>query len=379
MKFIHLSDLHLGKKLHESSLIEDQEYILNEILQIIDEEKPDGVILAGDIYDKSIPPVDAVELFDSFLVSLSKRNINTFVISGNHDSPERVSCGGKLMEKSNVYMAPVYSGEVKPISFEDEYGKINVYLLPFVKPSHIRRFYPDEKIESYSDAMRVAVENMNVDSTVRNVLVTHQFVTGAELSTSEDIAVGGTDNIDGTIFKDFDYVALGHIHRPQNVGSERIRYCGTPLKYSFSEVKQEKSVTAVQLDEKGSLKVETIPLEPLYDMAELKGTFDEVTSSDYIGRKEHKNDYVHIILTDEEDVPNAMGRLRNYYNKLLWLSYDNKRTSQEQLVEADENADKKDPLDVFADFYEQRNNKPMTQEQTKYMKSLIDKIWGENR
>ena len=379
MKFIHLSDLHLGKKLHESSLIEDQEYILNEILQIIDEEKPDGVILAGDIYDKSIPPVDAVELFDSFLVSLSKRNINTFVISGNHDSPERVSCGGKLMENSNVYMAPVYSGEVKPISFEDEYGKINVYLLPFVKPSHIRRFYPDEKIESYSDAMRVAVENMNVDSTVRNVLVTHQFVTGAELSTSEDIAVGGTDNIDGTIFKDFDYVALGHIHRPQNVGSERIRYCGTPLKYSFSEVKQEKSVTAVQLDEKGSLKVETIPLEPLYDMAELKGTFDEVTSSDYIGRKEHKNDYVHIILTDEEDVPNAMGRLRNYYNKLLWLSYDNKRTSQEQLVEADENADKKDPLDVFADFYEQRNNKPMTQEQTKYMKSLIDKIWGENR
>ena len=379
MKFIHLSDLHLGKKLHESSLIEDQEYILNEILQIIDEEKPDGVILAGDIYDKSIPPVDAVELFDSFLVSLSKRNINTFVISGNHDSPERVSCGGKLMEKSNVYMAPVYSGEVKPISFEDEYGKINVYLLPFVKPSHIRRFYPDEKIESYSDAMRVAVENMNVDSTVRNVLVTHQFVTGAELSTSEDIAVGGTDNIDGTIFKSFDYVALGHIHRPQNVGSERIRYCGTPLKYSFSEVKQEKSVTAVQLDEKGSLKVETIPLEPLYDMAELKGTFDEVTSSDYIGRKEHKNDYVHIILTDEEDVPNAMGRLRNYYNKLLWLSYDNKRTSQEQLVEADENADKKDPLDVFADFYEQRNNKPMTQEQTKYMKSLIDKIWGENR
>ena len=379
MKFIHLSDLHLGKKLHESSLIEDQEYILNEILQIIDEEKPDGVILAGDIYDKSIPPVDAVELFDSFLVSLSKRNINTFVISGNHDSPERVSCGGKLMEKSNVYMAPVYSGEVKPISFEDEYGKINVYLLPFVKPSHIRRFYPDEKIESYSDAMRVAVENMNVDSTVRNVLVTHQFVTGAELSTSEDIAVGGTDNIDGTIFKSFDYVALGHIHRPQNVGSERIRYCGTPLKYSFSEVKQEKSVTAVQLDEKGSLKVETIPLEPLYDMAELKGTFDEVTSSDCIGRKEHKNDYVHIILTDEEDVPNAMGRLRNYYNKLLWLSYDNKRTSQEQLVEADENADKKDPLDVFADFYEQRNNKPMTQEQTKYMKSLIDKIWGENR
>ena len=378
MKFIHLSDLHLGKKLHESSLIEDQEYILKEILKIIDEEKPDGVILAGDIYDKSIPPVDAVELFDSFLVSLSKRNLDTFVISGNHDSPERVSCGGRLMEKSRVYMAPVYNGEVKPVEMQDEYGKLNVYLLPFIKPSHVRRFYPEEKIESYTDAMRVIVESMNLDTDVRNVIVTHQFVTGAELSTSEDIVVGGTDNIDGTIFQDYDYVALGHIHRPQNVGSNRIRYCGTPLKYSFSEVNQEKSVTVVEIKEKGDLKVDTIPLKPLYDMAEIKGTFDEITSPDYAGRKEHKNDYVHIVLTDEEDVPNAMGRLRNYYNKLLWLSYDNERTRQENGIEADENADKKDPLDLFADFYEQRNNKPMSEEQTKYIKSLVDMIWGDN-
>lgn len=378
MKFIHLSDLHLGKKLHESSLIEDQEYILKEILKIIDEEKPDGVILAGDIYDKSIPPVDAVELFDSFLVSLSKSNLDTFVISGNHDSPERVSCGGRLMEKSRVYMAPVYNGEVKPVEMQDEYGKLNIYLLPFIKPSHVRRFYPEEKIESYTDAMRVVIKNMNIDNAVRNVIVTHQFVTGAELSTSEDIAVGGTDNIDGTIFKDFDYVALGHIHRPQNVGNERIRYCGTPLKYSFSEVNQEKSVTVVEIKEKGDLNVDIIPLEPLYDMAEIKGTFDEITSPDYAGRKAHKNDYVHIILTDEEDVPNAMGRLRNYYNKLLWLSYDNERTRQENKIEKDENADKKDPLDLFAEFYEQRNNKPMTDEQTKYIKSLVDMIWGDN-
>ena len=254
MKLIHLSDLHLGKRVNEFSMLEDQAFILQEILRIIDEEQPQAVLLAGDIYDKSVPSGEAVQLFDGFLWELSSRKLQVFVISGNHDSPERLSFGGRLMEGSGIHLSPVYSGKVEPVVLEDAYGPVNVYLLPFLKPAHVRRYFPEEESGTYTEALGKAVEALEIHKEQRNVLVTHQFVTGASRSDSEEISVGGSDNVDASVFDDFDYVALGHIHGPQNIGSPRIRYCGTPLKYSFSEVGQQKSVTVAELTEKGALE-----------------------------------------------------------------------------------------------------------------------------
>ena len=251
MKLMHLSDLHLGKRVNEFSLLEDQQYILNEILQMADRERPDGVIIAGDVYDKAVPPAEAVSLLDRFLVELARRSLQVFVISGNHDSPERMAFGGRLMEGSGLHMAPVYRGQVDPIPLEDAYGPVNLYLLPFVKPAQVRRFFPDREIATYTQALEAAISAMDLDPRVRNVLVTHQFVTGAERCDSEELSVGGSDNVDVSVFAPFDYVALGHIHGPQCVGRETVRYCGTPLKYSFSEARHRKSVTLVELAPRG--------------------------------------------------------------------------------------------------------------------------------
>ena len=278
MKFIHLSDLHLGKRVNEFSMLEDQEYILTKIINIIDEQKPNGIIIAGDVYDKSVPSAEAVELFDDFLVRLSKRDLKVFVISGNHDSAERIAFGGRLMDKSGIFMSPVYNGEVEPIVLSDEFGEINVYMLPFVKPSNVRRFFPDSEILSYTDAVKVAVDAMNIDPSKRNILITHQFVTGAERTESEDVSVGGSDNVDASVFAAFDYVALGHIHRGQKCGGgDFIRYSGTPLKYSFSEANDSKTVTVVDIKAKGDISLEFVPLVPKRDMVEIKGTYEELT------------------------------------------------------------------------------------------------------
>ena len=247
MKLIHLSDLHLGKRVNEYSMVEDQKYILKEILRIIDEVSCDGVIIAGDVYDKSVPSAEAVTLFDDFLCDLADRHLRVFVISGNHDSAERMSFGARLIDAAGIHISPAYNGHTAPITLTDEYGKINIYMLPFVKPVNVRKFFEDEIIETYTDAMRVAVSNMSINTEERNILVTHQFVTGATRTESEEISVGGTDNVDVSVFDGFDYVALGHIHSPQSCSEARVRYSGTPLKYSFSEAKDEKSVTVITL------------------------------------------------------------------------------------------------------------------------------------
>ncbi len=375
MKFIHLSDLHIGKRVNEYSMLEDQEYILNQIINIIDEQKPDGVIIAGDVYDKSVPSAEAVALFDNFLVKLSKRNVYVFVISGNHDSPERIAFGGKLMEASKIYMSPVYDGNICPVTLEDEYGKINIWMLPFVKPVHIRKFNEDVEINSYSDAVRVAVENFNIDSNERNIMITHQFVTGAERTESEEISVGGADNVDVSVFDVFDYTALGHIHRPQNCKSEKVRYSGTPLKYSFSESKDNKSVTGVELYEKGKLSVKTVPLKPLRDMVEIKGKYDEIMLRDYYKKTTLQEDYVHITLTDEDDIPDAIGKLRTVYHNLMKLDYDNLRTRDMNSIDGADNVEKKSPYEHFSEFYEKQNNQPMNYKQSDFMKKLIEEIW----
>ncbi len=374
MKFLHLSDLHIGKRVNEFSMLEDQEYILTKIINIIDDEKPDAVVIAGDVYDKSVPSAEAVQLFDDFLCRLAQRKLQVFVISGNHDSAERMAFGGRLMDISGVHMSPVYSGKVEAISLDDEFGKVNFFMLPFVKPANVRRFYEDAEIESYTDAVRVAVENMKINADERNVIVTHQFVTGAEKCESEEISVGGSDNVDASVFDCFDYVALGHIHGPQNIGSERVRYCGTPLKYSFSEAKHNKSVTIVELKEKGSLEIRTVALEPKRDMREIKGTYAEITLKENYADT-NTDDYMHITLTDEEDIPDAIGKLRVIYPNLMKLDYDNKRTRSSAKLDVIENIEQRSPLDLFAEFYEKQNNQPMTDGQSEFMKSLIESIW----
>ena len=376
MKLIHLSDLHLGKRVNEFSMLEDQAFILQEILRIIDEEQPQAVVLAGDIYDKSVPSGEAVQLFDGFLWELSSRKLQVFVISGNHDSPERLSFGGRLMEGSGIHLAPVYSGKVEPAVLEDAYGPVNVYLLPFLKPAHVRRYFPEEEIGSYTEALGKAVEALEIHKEQRNVLVTHQFVTGASRSDSEEISVGGSDNVDASVFDAFDYVALGHIHGPQNIGSPRIRYCGTPLKYSFSEAGQQKSVTVAELKEKGSLEVTVRPLTPLRDLREIRGSYLEVTAkSFYEGR--NREDYLHITLTDEEDVPDGAAKLRVIYPNLMRLDYDNARTRSRNLPEGAEEPAAKPPLELFEEFYERQNNQPMTEEQIRFSRELMETIWED--
>ena len=377
MKIMHLSDLHIGKKVNEYSMLQDQIYILKEILRIIDNEKVETVIIAGDVYDRSLPPNEALELFDEFLYQLSSRNVNVFVISGNHDSPERISYGGRMMTENKIFLSPVYDGNVKPITLNDDYGEVNFYLLPFVRPADIRRYFPDENIENYTDAVKVAIDNMNVDFSERNILVTHQFVTGAELSESEDIIVGGTDNVSGEVFDGFDYVALGHIHREQTVGKDNIRYCGTPLKYSFSEAKNIKSVTILDFNDKGNIEYSKIPLTPFRDMREIRGTYYELTlKSSY--ESTNTEDYLHITLTDEEDIPDAIGKLRSIYPNIMKLDYDNLRTRGSGTVDAIENIERKSPFELFADLFKQQNNQDMSEEQEEIMRNLIDKIWEEN-
>lgn len=375
MKLIHLSDIHLGKRVNEFSMLEDQAHILKKILAVVDEEKPDGVLIAGDVYDKSVPSTEAVQLFDDFLVRLAERKLPVFIISGNHDSPERLSFANRLIDAVGIHLAPVYSGVVEPVTLSDEYGPVNVYMLPFIKPAHVRGFFPDTEITGYSDAVAAAIGRMNIDKTQRNVLITHQFVTGAQRSDSEELSVGGTDNIGAEVFCDFDYVALGHIHGPQNMDSGRIRYCGSPLKYSFSEAAQQKSVTVAELKEKGTLEIHTVPLIPRRDMVELKGSYQQLTLREFYENTTYQEDYTHITLTDEEDIPDAVAKLRAVYHNLMKLDYDNTRTRHSAAISGAENVETRSPIDLFAEFYELQNGLPMSAEQTELVASLIEKIW----
>ncbi len=376
MKFIHLSDLHIGKKVNEFSMLEDQQYIFEKIIQIIDEQKIECVLIAGDIYDKSIPSKYAVQLFDDFLTKMAKRNIPIFIISGNHDSAERIAFGSKLMCQSKVYFSPAFEGDIKPILLRDEYGEIAVYMLPFIKPAIVKNIYEYADIESYNDAVKIAIEHMDIDKNRRNILVAHQFVTGAETSESEDISVGGIDNVDACVFDDFDYVALGHIHKPQHIYRDTIRYCGTPLKYSFSEAKHKKSVTIVTLKQKQNIMIDTIELIPKRDMCEIKGYYQEVTALNYYQNMNTQN-YMHIILKDEQDIADAMAKLRSIYPNIMRLDYDNKRTQNNQIIQTTQNIENKTPLQLLQQFYEIQNNDVMNKQQTMFCSKIMEEIWEE--
>ncbi len=467
MKFLHLSDLHLGKRVYEASMLEDQKYILEQILSVAEEEKPDGVLIAGDIYDKAVPSAEAVRLCDGFLTRLADLEVPVFVISGNHDSAERLAFGARLMSGRGVYISPPYDGDVEPVVLRDEWGEVAIWLLPFLRPSTVRHALekeaqkengeaaepdavgnageaaerdaggntgeaaepdavenagkavkpdaaedaegpsenaersadtaeplpeaakqspqaaesllgsPEQPLEtgSYQAALQAAVSRLHVDRSRRNVLVAHQFVAGASRCESEDFSVGGLDNVDASVFDAFDYVALGHIHSPQHVGRQTVRYCGTPLKYSFSECGQEKSVTVVELGKKGDVTVRKRVLVPLRDMRRVRGTYLEVTARSFY-ENTNTRDYMQVTLTDEEDVPDGMQKLRVIYPNLLRLEYDNRRTRENRSVESAEAEEEKSGQALFAAFYELQNNRSMSEAQTDLIGRLFEELKG---
>ena len=407
MRLMHLSDLHLGIKVYEYDLFEDQKYMLDRLIDIALDQDVDGVLISGDIYDRPIPPAESVTLFDSFLTSLSNNNIKAYITSGNHDSQERLAFGARLMDKSGIYFGGAFSGEVKKIDLEDEFGPLHIYMLPFLKPSIVRATMPDqanakddnkedgnqkddgfqnentdtkefkykEDIKSYQDALSFVLDNCSGNEGERNVIMAHQFVTGAERSDSEEINVGGLDEVSSSVFDKFDYVALGHIHTPQVIGGQdHIRYCGTMLKYSFSECKKDKSVPIVTFKEKGNIKIELVKLTPLRDMRQIRGTYMDLTSKkNYVDT--NTMDYLHVTLTDEEDIPDAMARLRAIYPNIMKLDYDNLRTKAVYTNEIPDQVDKKSPLELFEEFYNLQNGRKFTEEESEYVQSKIDELW----
>lgn len=376
MKLMHLSDLHLGKRVYEFSMYEDQKYILSQILDIADKEQVQAVMICGDIYDKQIPPAESVQLFDDFLTKLSVRKLPVFIISGNHDSAERLSFGARLMEQSGVCFSETFSGKIQTYQLQDENGSLNLYLLPFLKPTIVRQAFPEAEIGSYQDAVAYALQQVKPDESQRNILMAHQFVTGAHRSESEEILVGGLDNIDASVFSAYDYVALGHIHTPQKVGRETIRYCGTPIKYSFSEAAKDKSVTIVELAEKGKVQIQEHILKPLHDLREIRGTYEELTA-----RKNYADtdveDYLHITLTDEEDIMDVMDKLHTIYPNIMKLDYDNLRTRNSNHISGADPLQEKSPAELFEAFYQLQNNQKMTVQQKEYIAQMIDKIWEQ--
>jgi exonuclease SbcD len=380
MRFLHLADLHIGKRLNEFNLIEDQRYILDQIVQLALEQEADGVLIAGDVYDRSQPSTEAVELLDDFLTRLSSNNLVVFMISGNHDSPERLSFGSRILEKNRLYVAGGFQGTLNKVTVEDDYGPLHIHLLPFIRPAHIRSRFA-ERIESFDEAVEAVLSTQEIDTKERNILLAHQFVVSGdkqpELSDSEVTPVGGLDAVDASLFRSFDYVALGHLHRPQHIGSETIRYSGSPLKYSFSEARQPKSVTVIQVGAKGDLKLEQYSLKPLRDLREIKGPIAELVR---LGRedKEGAEDYLHITLTDEEEIYDALGQLRPVFPNLMALDFENRRTgstAQAQIAAAEE-LERKSPLELFASFYELQNGRELSPEETSVMEEIFQEAGG---
>lgn len=374
MKLLHLSDLHLGKRVNGFSMLEDQRVILTQIVDLAEEEKVDAVLLAGDLYDKPVPPAEAVTLLDGFLTRLSGGGIPVFAISGNHDSPERLAFATRLLAGEGIHLTAQYQGPQPPFLLQDEYGDVAIYALPYLKPALVRHWNPEADIASYEEAVSYALGQWAVDKTRRNVLLAHQFVTGGVTCESEERSVGGVDQIPAPLFAAFDYVALGHLHGPQSVGRPTLRYSGSPLKYSFSECGHEKSVTLVTLREKGQVEIQALPLTPRRDLREIRGAYEEVTAKSFY-QGTNREDYLHVILTDEEDVPEAMGKLRTIYPNLMKLSYDNRRTQGVAEVTGAERPEEKTPLELFQDFYQLQNNQPMAPQQEALVRQLMETIW----
>ena len=377
MRFLHLADLHIGKRVNGFSMIEDQKFVFEQVYNVIENEKIDGIIMAGDIYDKPVPSAEAVKLFDEMLTRLVSINLPIFVISGNHDSAERIGFGSDILSAAKVYMSRVYNGNLQKIELEDDYGKINVYLLPFIKPATVKNIYKEAEIKDYDDALEYVLSQEKIDKTKRNVIVSHQFVTGAMRSESEEVSVGGLDKVSVENYEAFDYVALGHIHRAQQMGRESARYAGTLLKYSFSEEKHNKSMTIVDLKEKGNIEIKEIPVKPLHDLKTIKGKFSKITSEEFY-KELKKEDYYRAVLTDEDDILNAIGKLKSIYPNLMSMEYDNTRTRSYSVVDNVETGEAKSPLDYFEEFFEKQNGRKMSEKQRDYLLEILGEAREES-
>lgn len=377
MKIAHISDLHLGKSLHNFSLIEDQEYILEQIAGILVEKKVEALIIAGDVYDKNVAPEAGLKVLRKFLNRLVEARIKVLIISGNHDSAERLTFGAEFMTEKGIYFSKVYDGKIEPVTFKDDFGSVNFYLLPFVKPSIVQHYFEDETISTYEDAVRCAVEHMKVNSSERNVIIAHQNIMNAERCESEEIIIGFQDAVSDEVFKDFDYTALGHIHRQQKIGKHNVMFSGTPLKYSTSEFKHQKVMPLITLEEKGKVDIELIPLVPKRDLRQITGTLDEIMNAAKTDPNNHE-DFIDIILTDENEVMDAMATLRTVYPNVLKLTYDNKASHAAENIERLSVVDKKNPLEIFEAFFNSRRGRDMDEKEKEYIHSLIEKIWGEN-
>lgn len=375
MKLAHISDLHLGIRLNGYNLVEDQKFILNQIIEKLVEEKTEALIIAGDVYDNSVPSSEAITLFDDFLYKLRKNNIKVLIISGNHDSNERLSFGNRLLDNSGIYISPVFDGTVKKVVLNDEYGKINFYLLPFIKPTSVKPFYPEAEIKTYNDAIKVVLDNINLNKEERNVLIAHQFVSGATTSESETFSVGGLDNISLDLFDDYDYVALGHIHKPQDM-SKIVRYCGTPLKYSFSEAEQEKSITFIDFKEKKEMSFTYSNLTPLHDMVKISGSYDKLMSKTFYENL-NLEDYYEITLTDDKDIFGAEDKLGNIYKNKMKIRYENKRTSADQQITVNDDFEKFTPIQIMEQFYKLINNDDMSAKQKEICANVFEEIMKE--
>lgn len=376
MRLLHCSDLHLGKRVHECSMTEEQRHILKQIASIAVAQQVDGIIIAGDLYDKLVPSIEAVGLLDEFLTSLWEQHLPVYLISGNHDSPERLSFGTQLLEQNDVYLAGVFTGKAQHLSLQDAYGALELYLLPFIKPAVVRSFYPEESIETYEDAVRVALSHSHIDPQKRNVLVAHQFVTNngrePERSDSETLSVGALDQVDVSLFDGFDYVALGHIHGPQKIGRETVRYCGSPLKYSFSEWRHKKSVTIVELKEKGIVLLEQVPLVPIHDLREIRGTLSSLLQPEVVAQGDPQ-DYLRVILTDEIPPYDPLGQLRQVYPNLLRLDFERNEAAAMESITAAQDVEEKTIMELFSDFYEMANDRSMNEAE----RAVMEQIWKE--
>lgn len=383
MKFLHLADLHIGKNILEQSLIEDQKYILEEIVKKIKEEEIEAVLIAGDVYDRSVPSSEAVNLLDSFLNTLIKElKVKVFMIAGNHDSKERLNFGSKIFENDGLYICANYEGTLKKVQLEDEFGKINIYMLPYIKPVEVKRFFEEnEEINSFNAAIKKILEKEEINQEERNIILSHQFVTAGasepERSDSETLYLGGTENVDVSNYDKFDYVALGHIHGPQRIGRDTARYAGTMLKYSFSEVNHNKSLAVI--DFKEELKYELIPLTPLRDMRVIKGPIEElIKEENYKGT--NVEDYIKAIITNEEPVYDAIGQIRRVYPNVLRLEFENSRMALniENQLSNIENINQKSEIELFEEFFKFQNNQELNEMQKEIMNEIIKDVKKED-
>lgn len=379
MKFFHLADLHLGKNVNGFLMLEDQRYVLEQILTEVERDPPEAVLLAGDIYDRPIPSVGAVSLFDWFLTELAERSVPCLAVAGNHDSGVRLGFGGELLQKNGIYLAGVATEQLLHIPFQQEGVQAEVWLLPFLRPAEAAVLFPEEEIKSYDDGVRVLLAHQKIQPDVCNLLLAHQFVTQEgkepERSDSEVVTVGGVDKVGCNAFAAFDYIALGHLHGPQQVAGN-CRYAGSPLPYSFSEVRQKKGITVVEVAQNKALTVSQIPLQPRHPMREIRGPLNDLARPEIVGEG-NREDYLHVTLTDELEPENANVRLRGVYPNLMKLDFDNHRTRQESFLCGAEESQALSMKELFYAFYEQQNGREVDALACEMVEDVLKTVGGE--